>query len=246
MTLCGRSEQAGELPEGGGGHQDLLALGQHRGAREVTHGEAVGVGGHQAQAVALGGHQHAGEDRSGLVVARGGHDLAQGVGEGHGVEAHRRLGRLGAAAGTRGPGWCAPRTASDPNRCGPRRRRSRRSPRRAGGPGRCRRAAWPAPRPRRRRRRDTAARTEIVRSRSLPVTWSWSPCRLEAEPAQDGQGAAPGGDGTGGGVQRLDQRITLATELHAVSLSVSWEFIEEKAVVVIGAVDCGRRSIVPA
>jgi hypothetical protein len=45
--------------------------------------------------------------------------------------------------------------------------------------------------------------------------------QLEPETAQDRQGAPPSGDGSGGRVQRLDQGITLATELHAVSLSVT-------------------------
>src|SRR5690606_14171490 len=45
--------------------------------------------------------------------------------------------------------------------------------------------------------------------------------QLESEPAQDGEGAAPSGDGSGGGVECLDKGITLATELHADSLSVT-------------------------
>jgi len=74
-----------------------LPLGEHRCATQVSQGKSVAVGRHQAEAVSLGGHQDAGEDRPGVVVAGGTHDLAQGVGQGCGVEGDLLGGGVGQA-----------------------------------------------------------------------------------------------------------------------------------------------------
>ncbi len=97
MTCSALSEHPPQLAQGPGRDQHVLALGHERGARQVAHGQAVGVGGHQAQAGGLGGHQHAGEDGPGIVLAGGPDDLAEGGGQGGGIEGDGVSRRLGQA-----------------------------------------------------------------------------------------------------------------------------------------------------
>ncbi len=63
---------------------------------------------------------------------------------------------------------------------------------------------------------DTAISTEIVSSRSVPVSVSRSPASSHADAGEHGQGGAATGRGPAGGAEGLDEDIALASELHAV------------------------------
>ena len=91
-------QQALQLGQRPRRHQHLLALAQHRGAREIAHRQPVRVGGHQPQAGLLGRHQHAGEDGSGVVATGTPNDLAQRFGQ-----VGRRQADLVASDGRRQP-----------------------------------------------------------------------------------------------------------------------------------------------
>ena len=90
-------------------HQHLLALAQDARARQVAHGQPVGVGGHEPQPALLGREQHAGEDRAGVVARL----AARTTWRSASAEARRPerdgvAGGLPAAAGTPRPGAAAP------------------------------------------------------------------------------------------------------------------------------------------
>jgi hypothetical protein len=120
----GAAQQPVQLLEGGGRHQHLLALGEHRGAGQVAHGEPVAVGGHQAQAV--GPRRPCSTPvrmgRASSWLARRDH-LAQRLGQAPLVEGDGVARPASGAGGTRRRAARAPRTGAAGERCGPRRRR---------------------------------------------------------------------------------------------------------------------------
>ena len=245
MTVSAAPQQPAELLAAPvDGTSTFWPSAQHRRPGQVAHGEPVRVGGHQAQPVVLGGQQHAGEDRAGVVGARRRHHLAQRLGEGSAASrVTESLGRARAAAGTRRPGCGAPRTASDPplmwasssststvDRAGLER------PHDVGGQLGRQDHGTPSPSP------PTCGSTEMVRSRSLPVSCELVAGQLEPEAGQHRQGAAPAGDGTAGGAPapRPGRHVRIGTSRRARFLVLRTR-CRFWSVVVVGAVDCGQR-----
>ena len=187
--------------------------------------------------------QHAGEDRPGVVAARRRHDLAQRLGELRASRVTASLGRAPAAAGTRRPG--AARIANceapggDVGLVVVDRRRDRAGLERPHDVGR---ELGRAARPRRRLAPSTCA---VDRDRQVEVGAGELQVvarQLEPDTGQHRQRAAPAGDGPAGGgeastsTSRSHRNFTLSSlPLRCVG--------DIRLVVVVGPVDCGRRSI---
>ena len=214
-------EQPLELAQRPRRHEHALALAQHARAREVADREPVGVGGHQAQAVGLGGHEHAGEDRPGVVGA--GRRARPGAGRRR-SPAPTSVTASSAGAPSRGNSsagssrmadWKRPAVmwASSPSTSTVDLAGLERAHDVGREPGRQHRDAVVLPgRP--------AASTAIVRSRSLPVRLQAVALQLDPDAGQHRERAAPVRHGTAGGAEGFDQDVTLASELHAVVLSL--------------------------
>ena len=243
--LLGVGEHPAQLAQGPGRHQHVLALGQEGGARQVAHGQAVGVGGHQAQAGGLGGHEHAGEDGAGVVLAGGPHDLAEGGGEGGGVEGDRVARGLGQAEELLG--------RQDPHG----------ELAAAGGDLRLAPFEGEGDRARLQGPHDVGAQAggddadpvgdAVDGGLHLDGEVEVGPgqvehvaLHLEADTRQRGQGATPRGCGPGRGGQGVEEGVTFGSELHRDSLSTQLYFLSleiSKEEGAVGGVDCGEAAI---
>ena len=214
----GGAEQPGELVQGARGHQHGLALAQHVDARQVAHGQAVGVGGHQAQAVALGGHEHAGDDGSRVVVAGRPHHLAEGVGQGSCVQGDlvgRGLGQPGEVVGGQEPHPELRATGADagllltgvelhaPGLEGPHD---------VGGQARRDDAHAVLLAPDGHLHLDGQVEVAARQAQAIPP-------QLGPHPREHGERPTTGGHGPAGRGQRFHQDVTLAPELHVLPLS---------------------------
>ena len=95
--------------------------------------------------------------------------------------------------------------------------------------------AAPAGRPRRpRARTPSVIVTEIVSSRSLPVSAARRPASSTRIPGQHRQRTTAAGDGTSRRAERLDEDVTLASELHVALFLLSQGICIQRVVVVVG------------
>src|ERR671912_123881 len=78
---------------------------------------------------------------------------------------------------------------------------------------------------------------EVVPGQCQDVT-----AQLGADARQDGECTAAAGGGSAGGAERIDENVSLASELHAVARFL-YLLLDIQPGVVVGPVDCGLRAV---
>ena len=68
----------------------------------------------------------------------------------------------------------------------------------------------------------TVTEMEMVRSRSLPVRVRSSPTEFGSDARQAGHRPSPAADGPSGDAERLDDHVSLTSELHGVGNLIGW------------------------